>query len=305
MKVLQLPPNAWHFTANANSKYNNIDIDHATKVMSCMVAGWTWYQRSTTQRLPTWGSEEGNWENNEKLRLWGWRLLLPATCWHSHGPICSSDVGDPLFAYHKAHCIILTHGKHLLYFYYFIDNIYGIWIDNHTSKWEQFCKDINNFGILTWGVEKSHNKLTFLTQSHYWEQTNPYQDIPKANEPVLILLSLYTHSLSCIKGTVYGLVSQYYAQNLNQRENRHFIKMLYQHLLNRDWKNKHIQYLLLEVTSKIETRGPKWSNSSPAARSMVIDPSFTSNIIQMICLAARFKICIKKIVLSSLTKTIT
>ena len=67
------------------------------------------------------------------------------------------------FAYHEAHCIIPKHGKHLLYYKRFIDDIYGIWNGNHTNEWDEFCKDLNDFGILTWKVENLSSKdVNFL-----------------------------------------------------------------------------------------------------------------------------------------------
>ena len=77
--------------------------------------------------------------------------------------------------------MILKHGKYLLYFCHFIDDIYGIWMNNHTNEWDKFCKDLNNFGILTWKVEKLSHKLNFLpltlTIENGWIVTKIFQKL--------------------------------------------------------------------------------------------------------------------------------
>ena len=58
------------------------------------------------------------------------------------------------FAHHKSHRIVSKHGKHLLYYCCFIDNIHDIWIGNCTNEWDAFYNNLNDFEILTWNVEQ-------------------------------------------------------------------------------------------------------------------------------------------------------
>ena len=46
-KVLQLPPDAWKFTADDNSMYTNIDTEHATYVIS-----WWLDELAANSQLP-------------------------------------------------------------------------------------------------------------------------------------------------------------------------------------------------------------------------------------------------------------
>jgi len=108
------------------------------------------------------------------------------------------------FAYHEAHTIIPKHGKHLLYYKRFIDDIYGIWNGNHTNEWDEFCKDLNNFGILTWEVEKlSDTNVNFLDLTLTIENDRIVsKTFQKKMNLFLYLPSTSAHSPSCIKGTV-------------------------------------------------------------------------------------------------------
>ena len=70
----------------------------------------------------------------------------------------------------------------------------------------------------------------------------------------------------CIKGTVYGLIGRYYAQNTYRKDYLYVVSMLYQHLLERGWERQYIRQLILDATTSIEARGPKGSkSSSPSA----------------------------------------
>ena len=52
------------------------------------------------------------------------------------------------YAYHEVYKLIPLHGTSLLYFKRFINDIFGIWARNSTIDWDNFCDDVNNFGIL-------------------------------------------------------------------------------------------------------------------------------------------------------------
>ena len=93
------------------------------------------------------------------------------------------------FATHEINTLIPRYTNNLLIFRRFIDDIFGIWIDDGTANaWEQFQQDTNDFGILTWEFEElatsvnfldltisiKHNKITTQT---YQKQLNLYQYI--------------------------------------------------------------------------------------------------------------------------------
>ena len=81
----------------------------------------------------------------------------------------------------------------------------------------------------------------------------------------LYLQSLSAHPPGCIKGTIYGLINHYHAQNTYREDYLYFIKMLYKHLLERGWEREYMRKLIIEATTEIESRGkegPKSSNSA-------------------------------------------
>ena len=55
------------------------------------------------------------------------------------------------------------------------------------------------------------------------------------------------HPAGCIKGTVFGLIRRYYAQNTFQRDFVHFVKLLYRRLLLRGWDRTFMRNLILEA----------------------------------------------------------
>ena len=62
------------------------------------------------------------------------------------------------------------------------------------------------------------------------------------------------HPQGCIKGTVYGLINQYYAQNTYRKDYVHFVSLLYCRLYDRGWDPYFIQKLMVEASSRIETK---------------------------------------------------
>ena len=141
------------------------------------------------------------------------------------------------FGYHEAHCLIPKYGSYLLYFRRFIDDIFGIWLDNGSNQWVDFCNDINNFGILTWEINKPSNSVDFLdltlTIKGSKIVSKTYQ---KAMNLYLYLPAVSAHPRSCLKGTTFGLVRRYYAQNTLQSNYIHYIVLLYRHLMDQGWE---------------------------------------------------------------------
>ena len=63
------------------------------------------------------------------------------------------------------------------------------------------------------------------------------------------------HSRSIIKGTIFGLMSRYYAANTHRHDYIYFTKLLFQRFLNRGWQREEILPIFLEAAEKNETRG--------------------------------------------------
>jgi len=127
------------------------------------------------------------------------------------------------FGYFENTSILPTFKPNLLYYKRFIDDIFGIWIDNHTpnatfniqdQQWDAFTNELNNFGLLRWNTEPLSTSTTFLDltlsivngkiiSKTYQKPLNLYLYIPP----------LSAHPPSCFKGLISGELSRYWSQN--------------------------------------------------------------------------------------------
>ena len=82
----------------------------------------------------------------------------------------------------------------------------------------------------------------------------------------LYLLLASAHPPGCIKGTVYGLIKQYFAQNIYRTDYIHFVILLYRRLLDRGWEREFMRGLILEATSTIENKQGKKRQAPAQAR---------------------------------------
>jgi len=113
------------------------------------------------------------------------------------------------YTYNEVFKLIPTHGKFLLYFKRFTDDIFGIWIGNTTTECENFCDDIDNFGILKWDIkqQKLSSTVNFLDLTLTIRGGTIYSKTYQKEMNIYLYLSFASaHPQDCIKGTVYGLV---------------------------------------------------------------------------------------------------
>ena len=97
----------------------------------------------------------------------------------------------------------------MLYFKRFIDDMFAIWIGNTTTDWDEFCADVNNFGILTWDIENNPpaTSVDFLDLTLTLEGNRIVsKTFQKKMNLYLYLPAASAHPEGCIKGTVFGLV---------------------------------------------------------------------------------------------------
>ena len=103
----------------------------------------------------------------------------------------------------------------MLLFKRFIDDIFGIWIDDgHVDDWQDFQKETNNFGILSWEFEELSESVNFLdltitiehnriTTRTFQKALNLYQYIPPNS----------AHPPGMMEGIIYGHLPNYRRQN--------------------------------------------------------------------------------------------
>jgi hypothetical protein len=254
--TLFIPPNARLFTTDADAMYNNIDTDHAIQVI-------TWWFRDLDSRneLPPSFPLDAIlsamviiMKNN--IFEWGdlCFLQLLGTAMGTSAAVMWATL---YYAYHEVHTILPRHGTSLLYFKRFIDDIFGIWVGNDTTDWTAFCNDIDNFGVLHWDIrtQQLSTSVNFLdltltiegsriVSRTYQKEMNLYLYIPPAS----------AHSRGCIKGTIYGLVLRYHAQNTYRKDYVFFVKLLYRRLLARGWESSFIRPLIIEACANADRK---------------------------------------------------
>ena len=264
---LKIPPGALLFAADAHSMYNNIDTEHAITVID-----WWLKELARKKELPNGFPLEAvlsamRYIMRNNVFKWGdlFFLQLLGTAMGTSAAVMWATL---YFAYHEVHTLIPRHGKHLLYFRRFIDDICGVWIGNATTDWKAFQDDVNNFGILTWDIVDVTPSLTIdfldltLTIENNRIVTKTFQKVMSLH---LYLPSASAHPRGCIKGTVYGLIKRYYDQNTYRKDFVYFVVLLYRRILDRGWEREFIRDLILEATTKIESkRGEKRTNPAPA-----------------------------------------
>ena len=65
------------------------------------------------------------------------------------------------YALHERFSILPTHGKSLLYYKRFIDDVLGVWIGTN-DDWRQFAITMDDFGSLRWDVSLLSQHAIFL-----------------------------------------------------------------------------------------------------------------------------------------------
>jgi len=277
-KSIQLPSNALLFSADANSMYNNIDTDHAIEVI-------TWWLKDLADRklLPERFPLEAVLEAmvvimKNNIFEWGdlYFLQLLGTAMGTSAAVMWATI---YFAYHEAHTLIPKHGQKLLYFRRFIDDIFGIWIGNTTTDWVEFCNDVDNFGILTWDIKQQRltTSVVFLDLTLSIEGnrivTRTFQ---KKMNLFLYLPAASAHPPNCIKGTIYGLVGRYYAQNTYRKDYVYFCKLLYRNLVARGWTREYIRQVINEASKNIEGKAalPTTANTSSPSNECKPNPLY-------------------------------
>ena len=256
VRRLHIPPGAKLFTCDANAMYNNIDTDHAIEVIT-----WWLNDLNEQNKLPHDFPLEAILEAMEiimKNNIFEFGdcyfLQLLGTAMGTSAAVMWATI---YYAYHEVHTLIPNHGHNLFYFKRFIDDMFGIWTGNATTDWSAFCDDVNNFGVLTWDIKDQklsssvdfldltlsikHNKIVSRT---FQKKMNLYLYIPPMS----------AHPSGCIKGTIFGLIRRYHAQNTYRHDFILFVSLLYRRLIARGWEREAMKKLILEACRYVQRK---------------------------------------------------
>ncbi|KAL7530298.1 hypothetical protein ACHAWF_003326, partial [Thalassiosira exigua] len=193
--INDLPPHAYTFTAGANAMYNNINMNHAIKVISAWLD-----ELSTHPKFPTDFALEAVKEAmkiimTNNIFQFGTLLLLQLldTAMGTYAAVMWATL---YFGYHEVKTLLPNFSN------------------CNCTHFNGFKSALNNFGILTWTVDKPSKKCTFLDLnikiSGPMIKTTTYQ---KPLNLHLYLPGPLAHPKCSVKGTIFGLLRRYRKQN--------------------------------------------------------------------------------------------
>ena len=141
-----LPAGTHLFTTDATAMYTNINTDHGLKVMEQFLElfkeqlpdGFPLELVMMALRLVM---KNNIFEFGEDLikQLDGTAMGTPAACIYA----------TLYYAFHEISKLLTKYAWHLLFYGRYLDDGLGLWhnLDNPLA-WYQFCKDVNDFGVL-------------------------------------------------------------------------------------------------------------------------------------------------------------
>jgi len=181
------------------------------------------------------------------LQLTGTAMGTPAACAYA----------TLTFGHYENTLILQKYRHHLLYYKRYIDDIVGIWLpdnDNDSAIWENFKKDLNDWGSLKWKIENPSKKTVFLdleiniqgntvTTKTYQKDMNLYLYIPP----------LSAHPPSCFKGLITGEVRRYWLQN-NLEDFQQLLSKFIERLIARGHTLQTITPLLQNAAATLDNK---------------------------------------------------
>ena len=252
-----LPHNAYLFTADANSMYTNIDTDHAIKVISEWLDSLH-HNKQLPANFPLEAVKEAmmlvmknnifEWGDLHFLQLLGTAMGTSAACMWA----------TIYFAVHEMGTLIPKYGNRLPLFGRFIDDIIGVWIDDGNAiEWQNFKRDTDDFGILTWEFEELARSVNFLDLTI---EIKNNKIVTKTFQKALNLYQ-YIGPLSChqpkmMEGIIYSLMSNYRRQNTYTKDYHAMAIHLFDRHVARGWNRATMKDYILKADHRINLPQP-------------------------------------------------
>ena len=260
-----LPANAYLFTADANSMYTNIDTPHAISVIGRWLDALS-KEGNLPADFPTEAVKSAMtlvMENN--IFEWG-DLHFLQLLGTAMGTSCACMWATIYFWIHESTSLLPKFNNKLLLLKRYIDDMIGIWLcDSNPSSWEEFKKETNNFGILTWEFEEPSTSVNFLDLTiniennrirtrTYQKAMNLYQYIPPRS----------AHPRGMMKGIIYGLMRNYWRQNTRAEDYQEMALLLFQRHVARGWNQSVMRDFILQADAKLQSATPSRSSQAPS-----------------------------------------
>jgi hypothetical protein len=254
LRDLHLPPEVKLFSADATLMYTNIDtLTGVTSIKHFLSDN----RDNLPDNFPTklflhilhivMENNVFYFDNTYWLQLAEAAMGTPAAC--AYATIS--------YGQHKIAVILPTFSSNLLYFKWYIDDIFGIWLppsNNKLATWEAFKACINNWGSLTWVIEEPSTTTNFLDLT----LTITDSRISTATFQKPIYLYLYipptsAHPPSCFKGLIVGELRRYWLQN-DAHNFKEILSKVIIRLIDRGHKIVHLAPLLLKAAETLDNK---------------------------------------------------
>jgi len=276
MQALEIPPNAFLFTADAVSMYTNIPTHRALLFIG------RYLRRNLFPEIPTEALMEAL-----KLVMCNNIFTFGDTYWKQ---LTGTAMGTPPAPPWATLYYALNEERFLpkyndLFFYKrFIDDVIGIWIpnDENPNAWQELNADMNSdlFG-LEWEVSRLTTKVDFmdLTISIVGNSVHTTLYEKPSN------LHLYIPPNSChppglLPGIVHGGVHRFYTLCSDESDIRTKVQEFYTKLLRRGYQRQVLRPMIADAIAKAEAyinNPPSSSNKSNLRNQMILHLRYHPN----------------------------
>jgi len=205
LKNLNIPKEARLFAADAKSMYTNIDTDLGLATLRDFL---TYNNTHLPPDFPTdffLNIMEIVMKNNIFSFMDTYWLQLSGT---AMGTPVACSYATITYGHHENTKILTVFEANLLYYRRYIDDIFGVWLPpdtNRTETWNNFKKQLNDWGTLEWVIEEPSKEANFLDLTLNLQNSRIYtRTYQKEMNLYLYIPAHSAHPPSCLKGLILG-----------------------------------------------------------------------------------------------------
>ena len=154
------------------------------------------------------------------------------------------------FAMHEMGMLIPKYGSCLPLFGRFIEDVIGVWIDDGNAiEWQNFKRDTDDFGILTWEFEKLSRLVNLFLDLTIKIENNKI--VTKTFQKALNLYQYMGpssfHQPKMMEGIIYSLMSNYRRQNTYTKDYHAMAIHLFDHHVAQGWNHAIMKDYILKA----------------------------------------------------------
>ena len=254
LKNLNIPKEAKLFAADAKSMYTNIDTGLGLATLKDFLTC------NNTHLPPDFPTDfflsimEIVMKNNIFSFMDSYWLQLSGT---AMGTPVACSYATITYGHHENTKILTVFEANLLYYRRYIDDIFGIWLPpdtNETETWNNFKKELNNWGTLEWVIEEPSKETIFLDLTLNLQNSRIYtRTYQKEMNLYLYIPAHSAHPPSCLKGLISGEMFRYWLQN-NTRDFETILSKFIQRLTERGHQIENLIPLFRQAAINLSTK---------------------------------------------------